>query len=302
MYTSQPGEQTAIIPGSFCLYGFGPYEVDSRRHELRKFGRRVRLEPKPFRLLLFLLQHSGELVPRETLRNALWGDGVFVDFEHGLNVAVKKLRAALCDSADEPQFIETVPGEGYRFSAHVEQIVSPTWAPEANLQNPKQPETGFIAAGTVPEGRGGRAEVNPQKFWRRATGWLAPAAMVCLAAGLVAVAPHAWVTPSHSASASRSKIMLVVLPFENLSGDPAQEYFSDGMTEELSEQLGNLDPQRLGVIGRTSAMAYKQSPRNIRQIGSDLGVDYVLEGSVRRDGSTLRVTAQLVQVPDQSHV
>jgi TolB-like protein/Flp pilus assembly protein TadD len=96
--------------------------------------------------------------------------------------------------------------------------------------------------------------------------------------------------------------MLVVLPFENLSGDPSQEYFSDGMTEELSAQLGNLNPQRLAVIGRTSAMMYKHAPKTISQIGKDLGVGYVLEGSVRRDGSKLRVTAQLVQVSDQAHV
>src|SRR5207245_5883286 len=132
--------------------------------------------------------------------------------------------------------------------------------------------------------------------------WPPVAVAVCVALLAIVVARQVRQRLRLPEQAHAGTIMLVVLPFENLTGDPGQEYLSDGMTEELSEQLGNLSPQRLGVIGRTSAMIYKHAPKTISQIGKDLGVAYVLEGSVRRNGSKLRVTAQLVQVSDQAHL
>jgi TolB-like protein/Tfp pilus assembly protein PilF len=203
------------------------YEADLRVRELRKHGLRLKLQDKPFEILAVLLEHPGELVTREDLRQRLWSADTFVDFEHSLSIAVHKLRQVLGDSAENPRFIETLPRRGYRFIAPVQQ-----------------PEL------------------------RRAAG----------------------------------KAMLAVLPFENLNSDPEQEYFSDGLTEEMITQLGRLNPQRLGVIARTSVMRYKRSEKPVAQIGPELGVDYVLEGSVRRAGKRVRVTAQLIQVSDQTHL
>ena len=274
------------------LYRFAPYEADAVRSELRKHGIRIRLERKPWLLLLKLLERPGELVTRAELHRALWGEDTFVDFEHGLNVAVKKLRAALCDSIDTPRFIETVSGEGYRFIAEVESDASASPVPasaEAVPAGLAQSERGLVPAEASP----------PQWHGRKAA--LAFAAIIVVALTLVMLVQRPW-RASPPRIVHSGKAMLVVLPFQNLSGDPAQEYLSDGMTEELSTQLGNLDPGRLGVIGRTSAMTYKNSHATISDVGKQLGVDYVLEGSVRRDGNTLRVTAQLIETAKQAHV
>jgi TolB-like protein/DNA-binding winged helix-turn-helix (wHTH) protein/tetratricopeptide (TPR) repeat protein len=293
------------------LYRFGPYELDLEQNELRKFGVRLKLERKPLQLLLTLLDHRGEVVTRADLQKLLWGDGVFVDFEKGLNVAVTKLRAALNDSAEKPKYVETVAGEGYRFKAELERVFAHVPAPastegraEANrsLASPALMETLTPRPEQVSEAPDSRGT---------ARSWLQKQRVASLAVALVGVVLVALVAMTLSwrrvqapeqAQVHRGKIMLVVLPFENLSGDSSQEYLSDGITEELSEQLGNLNPQRLGVIGRTSAMVYKHTPRPISQIGKELGVGYVVEGSVRREGEKLRVTAQLVEVSDQAHV
>jgi TolB-like protein/DNA-binding winged helix-turn-helix (wHTH) protein/Flp pilus assembly protein TadD len=298
------------------LYRFGPYEADLSRDELRKFGLRIRLERKPWQLLVALLQRPGELVTRAELQRALWAEDVFVDFEHGLNVAVKKLRAALCDSTEGSTYIHTVAGEGYRFVAEVEQVFNTADAPAsayaAPIADTLVPEVSAYSSLQLAESPVLQLDQRAQSplpagsvrhsWWRKRNAWPAVAVVVCVALLAVAVARLTWRRLRQPDQAKAGKIMLVVLPFENLSGDPSHEYLSDGMTEELSEQLGNLSPHRLGVIGRTSAMTYKHSHTTISQIGKDLAVDYVLEGSVRRDGSKLRVTAQLVQVSDQAHV
>ncbi len=298
------------------LYRFGPFEADRARGELRKFGVRIRLERKPWQLLVALLQRPGELVTRSELQRALWGEDVFVDFEHGLNVAMKKIRAALCDSTEVSTYIQTVVGEGYRFVATVEKVFKTANTP---VSAPPEPTPGFLVSkvpaqssmqladspALQPE-RGAEPPlpaVGIQQPWlQKRKVWPAVAVAVCVALLAIVVARQVRQRLWQPEQAHAGKIMLVVLPFENLSSDPGQEYLSDGMTEELSEQLGNLRPQRLGVIGRTSAMVYKHAPKTISQIGKDLGVGYVLEGSVRRNGSKLRVTAQLVEVSDQAHV
>jgi TolB-like protein/DNA-binding winged helix-turn-helix (wHTH) protein/Flp pilus assembly protein TadD len=316
LYALHPVSTTKPSARVVLRYRFGPYEADLTRDELRKFGVKIRLEPKPWYLLVVLLERAGELVTRSELQRALWGEDVFVDFEHGLNVAVKKLRGALSDSIEVPAYIETVAGEGYRFVAEVEKVFAAAYAPVsaspepiANTLVPQVPAFSSmqLAEAAVPQLEQ-RAEPRllagsiRHSWWQKRKAWPAVAVMVCVALLTIAVARLTWrrlLQPQH---VHAGKIMLVVLPFENLSGDPSQEYFSDGMTEELSEQLGNQDPTHLGVIGRTSAMTYKYSHRSIREIGKELGVDYVLEGSVRRSGSDVRVTAQLVQVSDQVHV
>jgi TolB-like protein/DNA-binding winged helix-turn-helix (wHTH) protein len=314
LYALHPVSATKPSAPAVLRYRFGPYEADLTRDELRKFGVKIRLEPKPWYLLVVLLERAGELVTRSELQRALWGEDVFVDFEHGLNVAVKKLRGALSDSADAPAYIETVAGEGYRFIGDVEQVLAT--APASASPEPigdalvlkvtAQSSMQLADSPALQPERGAEPPlpaVTIQPSWlQKRKAWPPVAVVVCVALLTVALARLTWRRVPQPEHVHAGKIMLVVLPFENLSVDPGQEYFSDGMTEELSEQLGNLSPQRLGVIGRTSAMIYKHAPKTISQIGKDLGVGYVLEGSVRRDGSKLRVTAQLVQVSDQAHV
>lgn len=288
------------MPVPVRLYRFGVYEVDGARKELRKFGIRLKLERKPFQLLIALLDRSGQVVTRRDLQVLLWGEGVFVDFDKGVSVAVTKLRAALNDSSENPKYIETVAGEGYRFIATVEKILAVNPVPiPAQLKVEHLPElpAPAIAPSSAPS--------EPISLVRRT--WVQAHPAILFAALLVGIVLLGVRGSSLNrrklhGQAHAGKVMLVVLPFENLSGDPSQEYLSDGITEELSEQLGNLNPRRLGVIGRTSAMTYKQSRRTISQIGKELGVGYVLEGSVRRSGKKLRVTAQLVEVSDQAHV
>lgn len=294
------------MPSAVRLYRFGPYELDAQRNELRKFGLRLKLERKPLQLLLMLLQRGGQVARRSELQTLLWSEGVFVDFERGLNVAVTKLRAALNDSSESPKYIETVAGEGYRFIAKVEQVF-PEEAPASAPSSRQLPTPGPAQQGDSSSLEPGTAQPAPASpgVWRSWRKWR----QVSVAAAVVVVSVLAVLAATVNSRKFRAteqapagKIMLVVLPFENLSGDPSLEYLSDGITEELSEQLGNLNPQGLGVIARTSAMTYKHSSRTIRQIGKDLGVGYVLEGSVRREGEKLRVTAQLVEVSDQAHV
>jgi TolB-like protein/DNA-binding winged helix-turn-helix (wHTH) protein/thioredoxin-like negative regulator of GroEL len=294
---------TRSSPRAVALYRFGPYEADVSRSELRKFGIPVRLERKPWLLLLALLDRAGEIATRLELQRLLWGDDVFVDFEAGLNVAIKKVRAALNDSADQPEYVETVAREGYRFVATVEQVFAAVSYPRttSSAEHPLPilfpPMPGPIEAKpTLP------ADCVRQSWLSEHKALFAALGLICIALVVLMGARLTQQRLRQPELAHAGKIMLVVLPFENLSNDPNQEYFSDGMTEELSEQLGNQDPQRLGVIGRTSAMTYKHSHRTIGEIGKDLAVDYVLEGSVRRDGNEVRVTAQLVQVSDQTHV
>ena len=304
----RPCDVRCILPAGVCAaksssptsvsYRFGPFEADISRRELRKFGLRVRLERKPFKLLIALLQRPGELVTRAELKRAVWGTDVFVDFEHGLNVAVKKLRGVLNDSAEAPTYIETVAGEGYCFIAEVELVFA--GVPVEQDASQGVGETARSASTPDP------SQVPPSPvnapglgFWKR---WAPSAALIAGIVLLVIGTTLLWWWWARPNPARAGKIMLVVLPFENLSGDPTQEYLSDGITEELSARLGNLNSQLLGVIGRTSAMTYKHSRRTVSQIGKELAVDYVLEGSVRRDGTKLRITAQLVEVPGQTHV
>jgi TolB-like protein/DNA-binding winged helix-turn-helix (wHTH) protein/Tfp pilus assembly protein PilF len=257
---------------------FGPYEVDLRSGEVRKRGIKIAIQDQPFRVLQVLIERSGDVVSREELRRQLWPEDTFVAFDMGLNNAIKRLREALSDSAETPRYVETLPRRGYRFIA-----------PTTNLE-----ESGDIEA---------QRTVTAAKLGsRRSRAWTVrvAAALAVLTVGvtLYTVRREMWPSPR----AATGKSMLAVLPFENLSGDPEQEYFSDGMTEEMIAQVSRISPEHLGVIARTSAMQYKGTKKNVAQIGRELGVSYILESSVRREGNRVRVTAQLVRVSDQTHV
>ena len=273
------------------LVRFGAFELDPRSGELRKAGVRINLPDQPFHVLKTLLDRPGELVTREELRQRLWSAETFVDFEHGLNAAVRRLREALGDSAEGPRFVETLPRRGYRFIAPV--IVS-------SANEPPAPPTPVL---------------ENQRNASEAPVWMAnPPAMrirlpvltvaIILVAVLVlgASSYSLWRLESSRSTPSTTRSMLAVLPFENLTGDPDQEYISDGMTEELIAQLGGMDPSRLGVIARQSAMQFKKTTKRAAQIGSDLGVSHLLAGSLRRTGSRIRIAVQLIDTESESQL
>lgn len=277
---------------------FSVFQVDLRAGELRKRGVRLRLQQQPFRVLEMLLERPGQVVLREELRQRLWSSDTWVDFDHGVNKAVNKLRETLGDSADSPRFIETLPKRGYRFLAPVE-IITDTSAPVAGGV-PAPPARAVVSpAQDAPvsspqtlrdrDTRGGLLSSH-----RRVYGVMLA---VCAALGITAFIVWTRV-PSHPPASNR--LMLAVLPFANLERDPEQEYFCDGMTDEMILQLSRLKPERLGVIARTSSMHYKDTDKRIDEIASELGVQYVLEGSVRRRGPALRITARLVRREDQT--
>ena len=277
---------------------FGPYESRGVTRELFKHGVRLKIRPQPLQVLNYLLSRAGNVVTREELRQELWSAEIFVDFEHGLNNSVKELRAVLGDSAAEPRYIQTLPRLGYRFVAAVEitgSVASPVSLP--TIEGPNLALAGRSSDFAVPRGLPvERAEES--STLRRWPALLA----VCLALVLGLVFYFRWSSSRARRPAVTGRTMVAVLPFQNLTGDPGQEYFSDGLTEEMISQLGRIDPQRVGVIARTSVMHYKNNPEQLNQIGRELGVQYVLEGSVRRGSNKVRITAQLIQTKDQSHV
>ena len=265
-------------------YKFGVFAVDTRSGELRKGGVRVKLQERPFRLLAALVAKPGELVTREELRQSLWPEGTFVDFDHNISSSINKLRSALNDSPTHPRYIETVGRRGYRFLADVKQVA----LNEAEATLERTPE--ITATSATPS-------ASKSHAWRR---WLMIFGIVSLVAAAF-IGYRQW-TQSRTRSPQPARTMLAVLPFDNLTGDPGQEYFGDGLTEEMIAQLGRMDPQHLGVIARTSVMHYKYSQASLEQIARELGVQYVLEGSIRRDSEKVRIAAQLIQVRDQTHL
>jgi TolB-like protein/DNA-binding winged helix-turn-helix (wHTH) protein/Tfp pilus assembly protein PilF len=275
-------------------YRFGAFQVDPHARKLQKHGVRLKLYGQSFEILLMLLEQPGEVVTREQMRNRIWPDGTFVDFEHSLNTAIKNLRRALSDSAESPSFIETLPRVGYRFLARVEKVMPETGADETHtVVAPSAQETMSGADG--PDDTGGLRVSH----WSAAARWQIPvAAALVLAAALGAYLQ--WLRPHARSAAQGGRIMLAVLPFENLTGDAGQEYFTDGFSEEMISRISPLDPEHLEVIARTSTMPYKNARVPLDQIGRQLGVQYVLEGTVRCEGDTVRVSAQLTRVKDQT--
>jgi|HubBroStandDraft_1064217.scaffolds.fasta_scaffold01307_9 TolB-like protein/DNA-binding winged helix-turn-helix (wHTH) protein len=278
------------------VYRFGPYELRTGTRHLYKNGTKLKLRPQARRVLEVLLERQGDVATREELRQLLWSADTFVDFEQGLNSAVRELRAVLSDSADAPRYIETVPKTGYRMIVPVERVPA---APSTTEQSSELPTSSDIAS-VQPSPT--RASALPRIGVPKRR-WVSPVT-AGIAATLLLVVAGFWVWSRKHVVAGQAggRLMIAVLPFDNLTGDANQEYFSDGLTEEMISQLGRLDPQRMGVIARTSVMHYKQNPTPLDQVGRELGVEYVMEGSVRRDANTVRVSAQLIHVKDQTHL
>ena len=259
------------------------FELDTAAYELRRSGHVVKLERLPMEILRFLIEQRGQVVTREEIADRIWGKNVHVDTDNSINGAIRKIRRVLRDDPDSPRFIQTIMGRGYRFIAAVD-----TSAPEPS------PDPLLPAISDEPESIP-LAEVSKSGLRR----W---SVLLAAAVFLIAVAAAGFLRFSPRVRPASGRLMLAVLPFENLTGDAAQDYFSDGMTEEMISQLGNLDAAHLGVIARTSVMHYKHSPEPLDQIGRELGVQYVLEGSIRRDSDKVRITAQLIQLSDQTHL
>jgi TolB-like protein/DNA-binding winged helix-turn-helix (wHTH) protein/tetratricopeptide (TPR) repeat protein len=254
-------------PASRKALRFGPFELEPDTGELRKDGVPVLLRYQPSRVLALLVSRRGRLVTREEIQALVWGGATHVDYEQGLNYCIRDIRSALGDSAENPCFVETLPRRGYRFIATVEGAPGPP-------DSAARPTT------------------------RRP---LALASILCLLAALGGLA--AWLLPGSGASETpRDRVTIAVLPFEDMSGDPARAYFAEGLTEELIAQLGRLHPGRLGVIGRTTARGFGQQPRPIAALARELRVQYALEGSVRQSAERVRVTARLVRVADRKQV
>jgi len=298
-----------MAPPQRRIVRFGAYDVDRHTGELRKQGVRIKLQEKPFQLLLLLLDRQGDLVTREEVREALWPADTFVDFDHSLGTAVAKLRAALGDSAKNPRFVETVGGRGHRFIAPIvvpdedagerEDVAAvPTSSDEVAPARP--------AAAAPPEPL---AEADVQSTPTATTRGRMPRVAASILVGFLTGALVLAVVLGLDIGGARASLRrftnptvhaLAVLPLRNLSGDSSQEYVVDGMTEQLITTLAQL--HGVEVISRTSAMQYKDTHKRLPEIGRELNVDAFIEGSVQRSGSRMRITVQLVDARTDQHL
>jgi uncharacterized protein (TIGR02996 family) len=272
---------------------FGAYEINLQSGELRKSGMRLRLSGQPFRVLAVLVERPGEVVTREELHSKLWPADTFVDFDHGLNNAVARIREVLDDSSDTPRYIETIPRRGYRFIAPLADVPPVAVSPSAPGSTVSLAHKATITYGSGPV-------VLPGERWlgtTRIKATLAGAALLAIFAVIGLMLYRGSDAKGTKQPAIRS---LAVLPLTNLSGDPAQEYFADGMTEAVIGRLSRIHDLR--VISRTSVMRFKDTKLSVPEIAKTLGVDAIVEGSVIREGSRIRVHAQLIRAATDEHL
>jgi TolB-like protein/DNA-binding winged helix-turn-helix (wHTH) protein/Flp pilus assembly protein TadD len=293
---------------------FGDYELDPKRGVLSRKGVPLKIQPQPFRVFELLVARAPDIVTREELSDYVWGDGVYVDLDQSLNFCIRQIRSVLNDSASNPKFVDTLPKQGYRFigtvvrepeeaallsSVSADRKPLPTTddalhsvAPAVSIDFPIDP---ISVPATL-------SKEMTAMLPRRPRRWIWFAGSATVTALIVAVIVGAWALRARSLShAAGSKISSVaVLPLDNLSGDPAQNYFADGMTDELTTMLAKNSTVR--VVSRTSAMQYKGVHRPLREIAQELGVDGILEGSVERSGDQVHMTIQLIQAPSDTHV
>jgi TolB-like protein/DNA-binding winged helix-turn-helix (wHTH) protein/Flp pilus assembly protein TadD len=261
---------------------FGVFELDLDTGELRKSGRAMRLRPQAAKVLGVLASRPGQLVTREDLQKQLWGQETFVDFEHSINLCIREIRAALGDDASTPRYIETLPRHGYRFIAPIQDTQSAT-DPAVDLQRHASTTTPIIPA--------------PPRSYRPIAMFGAIAAAVLIAAAVTNSGE--WRARLFGGTAGPVRA-IAVLPLQNLTGDSAQDYFADGMTEALTTDLARMES--LQVISRTSTMQYKTAKKSLPVIARELNADAIIEGSVQRSGNRVRVTAQLVRAADDRHL
>jgi TolB-like protein/DNA-binding winged helix-turn-helix (wHTH) protein len=295
---------------SVRIFQFGEFELDSERFELFRTGRSVKVERMPMELLILLVSKNGQLVTRAEIAERLWPDGVFVDTEHGINTFIRKIRVVLRDDSDQPRFVQTVTGKGYRFIAPIARMSETQQAAGAVPGSP-HPASPADTVSTTPDARHAgiaEAQVDVSRVARgmpARRGWrigFRTAAFAAAAAVTIGLLTGLWV---HRRSARASTIhpqitSLAVLPLDNLSGDPSQEYLADGMTDELTTMLAK--DSTLRIVSRTSTMQYKGAHRPLPEIAQALRVDGVLEGSVARTDGKVHMTIQLIQSPSDTHL
>ena len=272
----------------------GVFELDLKSGELHSLeaptAKATLLREQVLQALQLLVERGGKIVTREEIKSKLWADDTVVDFDHSINATIKSLRRALGDSADNPRYIETLARRGYRLMVPIEY---PESVPETAVET--DPEEREHSAGQMSE-QAARVQRRIKPDWWK-TALLVASAVILVATGYIS-----WRHFRATGSTRSDQIRLAVLPFQNLTGDPNKEYLADGLTEESISQLGRLNPEQLGVIARTSVMGYKHKDERLDQIGRDLSVQYVLESSLRESGDHIRLTAQLIQVKDQTHL
>jgi TolB-like protein/DNA-binding winged helix-turn-helix (wHTH) protein/Tfp pilus assembly protein PilF len=297
------------------------FELDLRPRRLRRGSHVLRLERIPLEILILLLEHRGEIVSRDEIVARVWGSDVFLDTDNSIRGAIRKVRKVLKDDPETPRFIQTVTGRGYRFIA---PIISPE---EEHPNEPPKPEAPTVSTGTrtfvvesnsspqghslgwvgqeqrrtagqLPESESARGQGS-----RRARTWLfvglTSLAVVCVVSLLTFWGLR---RASRVPAAFQHKTVLAVLPFDNLSRDPDQEFFSEGLTQDIVAQVGKLNPDRLTVITHRSVAKYKGSTLSAKEIGKELNADYLVQGSVRRWSDRVRVTVELIQAQDQTDV
>jgi TolB-like protein/DNA-binding winged helix-turn-helix (wHTH) protein len=277
------------------VFEFGEFKLDSARFELSRAGRTLKLERKPLELLILLAARNGDLVTRAEIAQRLWGSEVFVDTEHGINTAIRKIRQALHDDPEEPRYVQTVTAKGYRFVGTL--VAVPPAAleiqPPAGTTRPPQESSGLHSEPPALVAPAGPTTSRHSRLW------IGLAASAALALLILAVTLRAHWSRAH-VGAIPNIHSLAVLPLDNLSGDPTQEYLADGMTDELTTMLAKNSTLR--IVSRTSAMQYKGAHRPLREIAQALGVDGILEGSVARADGNVHMTIQLIQSPSDTHL
>jgi TolB-like protein/DNA-binding winged helix-turn-helix (wHTH) protein/Tfp pilus assembly protein PilF len=265
---------------------FGDFLFDFRTLELLQDGAAVKLQPQPAKLLAVLIQRAGQVVTRQELAEQVWGSDTFVDFEHGLNFAIRQIRTVLGDDSNSPRFLETLPKRGYRFIATVVPMADSSATQSA-------PSTPALEHGPAAE-----SHVDSSMPRHHLSRVFAIAAVVILI--LVVAAALTLRSKSSSSAASLPIHSIAILPLQNLSGDSSQDYFADGMTEELTTRLAKISSLR--ITSRTSTIPYKGTQKPLRDIARELGVDAVVEGSVVRSGDRVRITAQLIDGRSDTHL
>ena len=267
---------------------FDGFEVDIAAHELRRQGTRIRLQEQPFQILSLLLEHAGQVVTREELRRKVWPSSVYVDFDHGLNNAIARLRDALGDDREAPRYIETLPRIGYRFVCQVDETAAPPAHNEVRSAN----DGHTVLAPPAP--------VSTGSGWRRSARPLAALVLLGAVAVLLIVWAGHWRSPPAPSGSALTDPSLAVLPFANLSSDKENEYFADGLTEALVTKLAAI--HGLKVVARTSSFRFKGRQESAGSIAQALHVNHLLEGSVSRAGTQLRITAQLIDARNDAHM
>ncbi|MGA7107947.1 MAG: winged helix-turn-helix domain-containing protein, partial [Terracidiphilus sp.] len=260
---------------------FDDFELDVRAGQLRRRGVRLRLSGQPLQVLEILLERAGDVMTREELQSQIWPADTFVDFDHSLHNAIARIREALGDSPENPRYIETLPRRGYRYIGPVEDAQ----APPASIENVE--DAGKVVSFVAPEKRNKRLSVVVR---------------TAIACALLVLGLFAWTRwrSTHAEAAASPIRSIAVLPLTNLSGDPSEEYFADGMTDQLITDLAQIGSLR--VISRTSVMQYKEAKKSLPEIARALNVDAIVEGSVIRSGERVRVTAQLLRASTDQHI